>query len=104
MSYVIYLKNVFYFIISMKNKMYTGAIWSVSVLSSVQNTVVFSINVIMYTVDDNDNCKKHGLRHSVKSWYKTAEITLLCHKVLCFCTLLALPVYKKVTVPCDIAK
>jgi len=36
--------------------------------------------------------------------YKTAEITLLCHKVLCFCTLLASPVYKKVTTFCDIAK
>jgi len=37
--------------------------------------------------------------------YKTAEITLLCHMVLWpFCTLLASPVYKKVTAPCDIAK
>jgi len=54
-----------------------------------------------------NNCKKTWFMTQCKGHhcYKTAEITFLCQKVLCaFCTLLASPVYKKVTAPCDIEK
>jgi len=54
-------------------------------------------------MNDRYNCKK--TRCKGHHGHKTAEITLLCNKVLCFfCTLLASPVYKKVTAPCNIAK
>ena len=38
--------------------------------------------------------------------YKTVEITLICHKVLCFLYTVSITsvLYKKVTAPCDTEK
>jgi len=49
---------------------------------------VLLLNLICQKPPFMTQCKGH---HG----YKTAEITLLCHKVLCFRTLLASPAYKK---------